>query len=71
MTIHEATYEEVRMHLRHAEDAMRRLMSTNGDWSAKLQVRQEFSNVREACDDFAYHQCGVKSSRSTSAHHVS
>lgn len=64
MTLLQANYEEVLLHLRHAQDAMQRLTAVSPDWTAKVEVEEEFRRLRGTVRDFARHQYGIKTRRS-------
>jgi hypothetical protein len=38
---------------------MNRLMAASSDWTAKVEVVDEFRNLRAACRHFARHQYGI------------
>jgi hypothetical protein len=59
MTLLEATFEEVMLHLRQAQAAMRRFMAASGDQTAKIQAEVEFRELHRTCRAFARHQYGI------------
>jgi hypothetical protein len=63
MSILRANYEEVLRHLRDAHQAMRHLMAVSGDWTAKVEVEEEFRNLRDTCREFARHHYGIDARR--------
>jgi hypothetical protein len=56
----EADLKEVLRHLRQARRAMRRFMAVSPDWTAALDVDEQFAGVEEACRAFARHQYGLR-----------
>lgn len=63
VTLEQANLEEVLLHLRHARDAMRRLMAVSEDWAAKAVVEAEFRDLRDVVRGFARCQLGLPVSR--------
>jgi len=63
MTPLEADYEEVRTYLRHAYRAMQRFMAVSPDWTAQVEVEEEFRSLRGVCREFARCQYGLEVNR--------
>jgi hypothetical protein len=46
-------------HLSHAREGMRRLMVLSGDWTAKVEIEDDFDGIEQSCRRFALHQLGM------------
>jgi hypothetical protein len=59
MSLLERDFREVLHHLRRARQAMGNVMCMSGDWTAVVQIEEEFRQLRAACTDFARYQAGI------------
>lgn len=53
-------FDEALALLDEARNRMMFLADTASDWTAKIELDEEFKNVRQVCRDFGRHQLGVK-----------
>jgi hypothetical protein len=58
-TLPEASYRKAISHLNHAYHAMRTLMEASEDWTAVVEVQEEFRQLRNTCTEFAQCQHGI------------
>jgi hypothetical protein len=50
-------------HLRQAHRIMRQLTALSGDWTAGIQVREQFEYLEQDCRDFGVYQLGIGTKR--------
>ena len=58
--IREQSYRLARLRLAQSRRATQLLMDVQGDDLAAALLREKFRHLRNALDDFARYQCGVK-----------
>jgi hypothetical protein len=59
MNVLEGRYREVLAHLKRAYRAMRPLADLTDDWTAAVEVREEFQHLRRKVREFARCQHGI------------